>query len=237
MPRRRPLAQADDTLSGIPNPYDEAGFLHRRALEIADEAAHEPPGPLRQALIELMTLYRCAAHKVTADLATSLSPKELIMAKSITRRNALTSAATIGAAVATTAATMGTAATPAAAALPTMAEPDPIFAQIERHRAAFASAGVLAKKIVDPADTRLDAAMDDVMEIQADLAGTEPKTLAGVVAVIRYAREVMGEGEDAAYELISDTYADPRLKKGPWLTTLARAVARIDESSTRTRSL
>jgi hypothetical protein len=57
---------------------------------------------------------------------------------------------------------------------------DPIFALIDRHRDAFAA----------PDDASFDASMGEASAIQIKLGETRPTTLAGIVAIIRYEREI-----------------------------------------------
>jgi hypothetical protein len=99
---------------------------------------------------------------------------------------------------------------------------DPIFALIERHRAAFAD---------DVAFTEhQDARGNEVGGIQLALAETRPATLAGVIAIIQYEREHrtnfpgchLFPSDDEAGEAL-----DPRAKLGNWLATIDRSIAEI----------
>src|SRR5438132_221512 len=108
--------------------------------------------------------------------------------------------------------------------------PDPIFDLIERHRGAYAAAGPAyaaydAPEYLDVVnDEKLDATIDalheKMIEAQIELASTEPRTLAGVVAVTRYVIEGMNED----YEVVDDLYGDPRLKMMSWLAVIERAI-------------
>jgi hypothetical protein len=119
---------------------------------------------------------------------------------------------------------------------------DPIFQKIEQHRAAYAAASATyaAENLVDEPpepwpgrrsglataiDAAINTAHDKMFEAQIELASTEPRTLAGVAAVIHYVRESV-EG-DPDYEIVSDDYGDPRLKVKSWLETIERAIVRL----------
>src|SRR5262245_50688437 len=67
------------------------------------------------------------------------------------------------------------------------------------------------------------AATDVLCVIEHELATTEPPTLAGIAAIIRYERE-LHEGYDL---LPADGADDPAREMHSWLATIERAVARI----------
>jgi hypothetical protein len=73
-----------------------------------------------------------------------------------------------------------------AAALPM---PDPIYAAIEEHRRAHAAAGALLDAATDDWESEADAAMDAYWAAADALFDTNPTTVAGVAALLRYAYE------------------------------------------------
>jgi hypothetical protein len=94
---------------------------------------------------------------------------------------------------------------------------DPIFALIERHRAAtraFAAAVSNKDKVQEAhwpwsdaperiaADAQYDAASDARQEAIEDLLSTEPTTFAGVAAVLDYVNEPSWDKEDDGKETI-----------------------------------
>src|SRR6516165_1683785 len=98
------------------------------------------------------------------------------------------------------AALASTAAATASGPVQAIAEPDPIFALIERHRAASDaySAGVSAygraeeQKLPDEmiqAEEQVPAASTARKESIEDLLSTEPTTIAGIAAVLDYVNE------------------------------------------------
>jgi hypothetical protein len=127
---------------------------------------------------------------------------------SLSRRNMIGAMATVGAAAIATAA-------PATAGF---AEPDPIFAAIERHRAA----GIVWNAAVDVRadfpefsapmteetneerdrlDDAVDEARDPLEKAGVDLINTPPNTVAGIVTAIRYMqRQMRDDGTFMPYE-------------------------------------
>jgi hypothetical protein len=106
------------------------------------------------------------------------------------------------------------------AAAPTLAAPalalsgpDPIFAAIEAHRATWAELNTRCSALSDEGTPEADAELQRIMDVDFDaaceLADTEPMTLAGAVALLRYAAECDGEGyvfedeEDGKTKLLS----------------------------------
>jgi len=110
-----------------------------------------------------------------------------------------------------------------AVALAVTAEPDPIFALIERHRAVFNAS---SSQISDSEEEEL---CGQVYEQGCVLAETAPSTLAGVIAIIKYRRELEGEGDEAGYELFSTQggATDPRDHITAWLTVIEKALGVI----------
>ena len=139
---------------------------------------------------------------------------------------------------------------------------DPIYHVIERHRAAYAAFDRLVteqatheesipseRRQSDDSETivatddprwidftkRLDAGETEEADASADLASTEPTTLAGVAAVLTYAFEFNGRGyrEFGAYEMVDDA-DDENERPAKWSyffhRTLARATAKIAEA-------
>ena len=111
------------------------------------------------------------------------------------------------------AALASTAAATATGAVQAIAEPDPIFALIERHRAASDaySAGVSAygraeeQKLPDEmiqAEEQVHAASKARKESIEDLLSTEPTTIAGIAAVLDYVNEPPWVKEDDDKETI-----------------------------------
>jgi hypothetical protein len=121
-------------------------------------------------------------------------------------------------------------------------DPDPIFALIERHRAKY-GAVTLAMAATDAATVRhghgatevgpfehaQSAALDETTEAEIALAQTGPTTLLGVLAVMRYRRE-LGDGCDG-YQLFPDKGmgADPRHEITSWLATIETSLAAITQ--------
>jgi hypothetical protein len=124
---------------------------------------------------------------------------------------------------------MGDTALPAAAVAPLFAfsGPDPIFAAIERHRAADAYRDTLNE---EDDETAFNAAGDVAHALAIVLGQTQPTTLAGVVTIIRYRRE-----HDVAFpghhlfipEGCEGENTDPGLLMVNWLSTVERSITAI----------
>jgi hypothetical protein len=124
---------------------------------------------------------------------------------------------------------MGDTALPAAAVAPLFAfsGPDPIFAAIERHRAADAYWDTLNE---EDDETAFNAAGDVAHALAIVLGQTQPTTLAGVVTIIRYRRE-----HDVAFpgyhlfipEGCEGENTDPGLLMVNWLSTVERSITAI----------
>ena len=134
----------------------------------------------------------------------------------------------------------GIAAAPAFAA-PALAlsEPDPIFDLIERHRVAYAAVDAALKEIatanerpefdssaVEALEKAEHALFDERYEIDLQLAQTRPATLVGIVAIMRYRRELK---TCDGYDLfpMKDEAADPRWEITSWLVAIERSIAGI----------
>jgi hypothetical protein len=117
-----------------------------------------------------------------------------------------------------------------AAALPTAtipalaAEPDPIFAAIEVHRAAWAALEKGCSRLSDTStpesEAEFDRLNDAVEEAAGTLVDTQPTTMAGAVALLRYAAEYEGKGD--TFEGLEDE-DDGKMK--PWSYFMHRALA------------
>jgi hypothetical protein len=142
---------------------------------------------------------------------------------------------------------MSAAALPVAVALPVPAmavKTDPIFAAIERHKAAAAiwDAAVSIRGDSDESDRdetlRLDVAVDEAWEpcVQAglDLLDTEPTTLAGIVAAIQYMRaQMLDDGTYMPHHLEYEGIGDANETMGwidAFLDTIASAAAALDKA-------
>jgi hypothetical protein len=125
------------------------------------------------------------------------------MSKSHSRRAVLTGIATAPALAGSTLTLAG------ATAL--SLRPDPIFAAIERHRATWAELNTRCSALSDAgtpeAEAELDRIMDADGEAAGELAGTEPMTLAGAIALLRYVAECddysFEDEEDGKTKLLS----------------------------------
>jgi hypothetical protein len=122
------------------------------------------------------------------------------------------------------------------------AEPDPIFALIEQHRAAYAAVCVAVNATdaafekhgrnwlapeIDPFQEAQSAATHEMVAAEIALAQTAPTTLVGVLAVMRYRRELDKEG--ASHDLFPDkgSAADPRHEITSWLAVIEQSIAAI----------
>jgi hypothetical protein len=107
----------------------------------------------------------------------------------------------------------------AAAAAP---GPEPIFALIGQHRVAQAEC--------ERADDDDVAATDAKWAIEQALAQTRPTTLAEILAIMRYERELSDRPLEFAYDLFDfeSRHAEPpRLTIRTWLTTIEQSIAAI----------
>jgi hypothetical protein len=119
---------------------------------------------------------------------------------------------------------------------------DPIFAAIERHKAAGVAwdTAVNVRADYDEADVdqteRLQDVVDDAWEpcVQAggDLINTAPTTLAGIIAAIGYLRiQMSDDGTYMPRHFVLDTGGDAQDTMGwidAWLNTIADAAAALD---------
>jgi hypothetical protein len=89
----------------------------------------------------------------------------------------------------------------AAVAIPAAAAPmpDPIFAAIEAHRAAWAALEKDCSQLSDAstpeAEAEFDRLNDAVEEAAGTLVDTQPTTMAGAVALLRHVAEHEGRGD------------------------------------------
>ena len=123
------------------------------------------------------------------------------------------------------------------------AEPDPIYAAIERHKAAGAawdaaiSVRARYEEVDDDETQRLQDAADEEWEpceqAGIDLLNTEPSTLAGMVTAIRYMRiQMQDDGTFMPHHIEYDNGGDAQETMGwidAWLDTLADAAAELDQ--------
>jgi hypothetical protein len=121
---------------------------------------------------------------------------------------------------------VGIAAAPALAGPPlALSGPDPILALIEQHRVAWA----VSERA--QSDEEINAASDLRQPIEQALAITRPTTLAGVLAIMRYERELSDQPEDTYYDLFDfeGRHEDgpPRITIRTWLTTIEQSIAAI----------
>jgi hypothetical protein len=145
---------------------------------------------------------------------------------------------------------VGLAALPVAAAIPAAAaEPDPIFAAIERHKVAAViyDAAVHARGTfpdLNPIGEQRDeiARLDDVVDetydrcqdAAVDMINTEPMTLAVIVAMIQHVRiQVRNDGVYLQHHLVLDTGCDPE-ETMDWvdafLDTIENAATELDDA-------
>jgi hypothetical protein len=124
------------------------------------------------------------------------------------------------------------------------APPDPIFALIEKHRAAFAAVPVAMNATdaaserygwgapeMEPFERAQSAATHKMTEAELALAQTAPTTLQGILAIMRYRREldtVTLDGLDG-YDLFTGKgdAADPRHEITSWLAVIEQSIAAI----------
>ena len=104
-----------------------------------------------------------------------------------------------------------------AVAVANTAEPDPIFTLIEQHRVAY-----------DAANGSADEDHDyGLFELNCRLAETSPVTLAGVIAIMRYRRELQHRGFGYDLFAMSGDGIDPRDDITAWLAVIERALENI----------
>jgi hypothetical protein len=120
-----------------------------------------------------------------------------------------------------TAAALPALAVPAVAVANT-AEPDPIFKLIAAHQAAYA---------YDKAQTEeeTDRLFPGYYELGCQLAETAPVTLAGVIAIMRYRRELQHPNSGYGYDLFAGTgeAIDPRDDITEWLAVIEQSLEHI----------
>ena len=122
----------------------------------------------------------------------------------------------------------------AAVAIPAAAAPmpDPIFAAIEAHRAAWAALEKDCSRLSDESTPEAEAEFyrlnDAVEEAAGILVETQPTTMAGAVALLRHVAEHEGQGDTFDLE-------DEDGKTGPWSyfmhQTLADALEKMRASA------
>jgi hypothetical protein len=102
--------------------------------------------------------------------------------------------------------------------------PDPIFAAIEAHRAAWAALEKGCKWLDDEStpetEAEFDRLNDAVEEAACTLVDTQPTTMAGAVALLRHAAEHEGMGD--TFEGLEDE-DDGKMK--PWSYFMHRTLA------------
>jgi hypothetical protein len=106
---------------------------------------------------------------------------------------------------------------------------EPIFALIEQHRIAQAECTVAA-------DDDDNAATEAKWVIENALARIQPTTLAGILAIMQYERELSDRPLEFSYDLFDfeSRHAEPpRLTIRTWLTTIEQSIAAIAENSLR----
>jgi hypothetical protein len=122
----------------------------------------------------------------------------------------------------------GIAAAPALAtpalALSGAGRPDPILALIEKHRVAHD-----VRERCDDGE-HMDAVNETAWAIEEALARTRPTTLAGILAIMRYERELSDRPFEHSYDLFDYEWRDegdegPRLTIRTWLTTIEESIA------------
>jgi hypothetical protein len=130
---------------------------------------------------------------------------------------------------------------------------DPIYAAIERHKAAsavwdaaitirakFQDASDESKEQADKLQEAADEAWGSCEQAAIDLINTEPTTLAGIVAAIRYCiRQMADDGTFMPHGIEYDNGGDAQETMGwidAWLDTLADAVAELDRAGKAVQS-
>jgi hypothetical protein len=123
----------------------------------------------------------------------------------------------------------GIAAAPALAA-PALAlsgtGPDPIFALIEQYRVAYAHRD---QAIASGDDGEIEVASDASKALEIALARTRPTTLAGILAIMRYERELRDQPDELRYDLF-DFEPNEEPVRGTirgWLATIEQSIAAI----------
>ena len=92
------------------------------------------------------------------------------------------------------------------AGLPAAASTDPIFAAIENHRTAQARfSAVIGDEAILDDDPRIDAASGAEEEAAIAILDVSPLTIAGVIALLRYAAEHQRSGDEWPAGLVSDS--------------------------------
>lgn len=122
--------------------------------------------------------------------------------------------------IVTSAAALPALAVPVAAAAAIPAQPDPIFALIDRHQIAFEAAEAVDGNI--PEDLA-----DEAYQFAVQLAITKPTTLAGVIGILRYQREIAENYPGYSLFAGEGEAADPRCNMSEWLTLIEEALEDI----------
>lgn len=102
--------------------------------------------------------------------------------------------------------------------------PDPIFALIEQHRVAHD-----VRNRCDDGEA-YDAATQAAWAVEQTLARTRPTTLAGILAIMRYERELSDRPLEFGYDLFDFENREddpPRLTIRTWLITIEQSIAAI----------
>jgi hypothetical protein len=152
----------------------------------------------------------------------------------LSRRSLVTSAAALPAlAVPAVAVAAVNVAMPASTLIEQSAEPDPVFAAIERYQALF---DIVEDVRGDQTCELSDEIMDEIYERRCVLAETAPTTLAGIIAIMRYRRELQDfnphHRPPLAPELRFQLFdmlggADPRNDITAWLAIIERSLETI----------
>ena len=69
------------------------------------------------------------------------------------------------------------------------AKPDPIYAAIEHHRAAWDAFATMIKTAISDDDPRIEIASDEEEEAAIAILGVTPLTIPGVIALLKHAAE------------------------------------------------
>jgi hypothetical protein len=102
--------------------------------------------------------------------------------------------------------------------------PDPIFALIEQHREAHD----VRERCDDGKE--LDAVNEAAWAIEQELARTRPTTLAGILAIMRYERELSDQPLKYGYDIFDFENREdepPRLTIRTWLITIEQSIVAI----------
>jgi hypothetical protein len=140
-------------------------------------------------------------------------------------------------ALVTSAAALPALALPAIAA---RAEPDPIFAAIEAYRKAFAEHGAAIHEVglhqdshgfkpcpeLEELERREGIACDFSASVTRDLASTVPTTLAGAIAMLRFAEEFDGD-DNRALGVYYDDDHDDRDCRDVFMVSLRKGLERL----------